>query len=888
VSSRHIAALVEAVADGEVVDWQAVRVRLPAPDDSSIAAELQTLSGLSSVSQRQATVPERRLPLALELGRGLAIACAVVGGATEIVGAAFFGRTGHVIFAMVLSAFAAAALYLDLGGRDRRTRALATCYWMVAASFSASAFRWLTLEAGDPRWLQILTSIRPESLFAASLWQFAREFPTVTRFGRLDRICLAALRITSLAGIALLCTNIAIALAPLSRFATLAAPFNGVTAQPWFWNIVFGAAFPALVTIGLRARHAESDEERRARRFLYAIFFSFAPLVLDVLAEGLFPAFRRVVRTPQGQLIGGLIIYPLQLALPLVTAYAVVVNNVLNVRVLVQRGLRYLLAKALIGWGAAVPFAALLLFVYRHRDQPLTVVLASSEARVLMWLGGVAILVLLARPWLVRALDRWALPGLEDGPTTLERMTDMLKDTRTPVEVVSVFAEATERALQAPTEGYVTRDGVLVPLRLAANHMPKDSLIPVLLEGARLPCVVGPDSRGSFYGLMTDQDRRWIAEEQIAVLVPVISGRGRGGLVGMIALRNRRNALTFSPNDIRFLRASAASVSLASDLLEAESQPPVADSIAELDELAIECSQCGRVLAWTEGGSECGCGGSWRRAALPRQVGQRFNLTRLLGAGGMGIVYHATDVTLQRDVAIKTLTRVSAEAAERLIVEARTMAALSHPNIAVLYGAEIWRGTPILVMEYLAGGTLAARLRGQPLPLRQALELMISLGSTLEHLHGIGRYHGDIKPSNIGFTAVGTAKFLDFGLSRAIVDTASDRDEHGHAPRVFAGTLPYLSPEVREGTQPGPGLDVWALTIVMCECLTGRHPIGGAANADQIASGIDRMLQGLQASQAAFLCDFLSGALSIAVESRHPATAHDFVARLQVHAGKAN
>jgi serine/threonine protein kinase len=208
----------------------------------------------------------------------------------------------------------------------------------------------------------------------------------------------------------------------------------------------------------------------------------------------------------------------------------------------------------------------------------------------------------------------------------------------------------------------------------------------------------------------------------------------------------------------------------------------------------------------------------------------------------MGVVYQATDITLRRDVAIKTLTRLSEDAAERLMVEARTMAALSHPQIAVLYGAELWRGTPMLVMECLGGGTLAARLRRGPLATAEALELVKLLALALEHVHRSGLYHGDIKPSNIGFTLDGSPKFLDFGLARAIggdLMSKADRADGSPGRRPIAGTLAYLSPEVREGDPPGPALDVWALAVVLCECLTGRHPFLTARTSAEIADGVN-------------------------------------------------
>ena len=149
------------------------------------------------------------------------------------------------------------------------------------------------------------------------------------------------------------------------------------------------------------------------------------------------------------------------------------------------------------------------------------------------------------------------------------------------------------------------------------------------------------------------------------------------------------------------------------------------------------------------------------------------------------------------------------------------MAALSHGHIAVLYGAEQWRGTPVLMVEYLEGGTLADRLRGGRLPIETSMEIGTALAEALVYMHATNRFHGDIKPSNIGFTINGTVKFLDFGLSRTQGD--------GRAEHPTGGTLAYLSPEVLDGAATGAASDVWALSVTLFQMLTGYHPFMGGA-----------------------------------------------------------
>jgi serine/threonine protein kinase len=162
----------------------------------------------------------------------------------------------------------------------------------------------------------------------------------------------------------------------------------------------------------------------------------------------------------------------------------------------------------------------------------------------------------------------------------------------------------------------------------------------------------------------------------------------------------------------------------------------------------------------------------------------------------------------------------------------------------------------------------------------EALKVITVLASTLEHLHEAGLYHGDIKPSNIGFTADGTPKFLDFGLSRAIsgAPASSISNQLDGRARV-EGTLAYLSPEVRDGAPPGPALDLWALSIVLCECLTGEHPFPTATTNAQIASRGEQAMQRVRLSAPPELCALLTRALSPGTE-RYPQTAGDLVKEL--------
>ena len=173
---------------------------------------------------------------------------------------------------------------------------------------------------------------------------------------------------------------------------------------------------------------------------------------------------------------------------------------------------------------------------------------------------------------------------------------------------------------------------------------------------------------------------------------------------------------------------------------------------------AGECPVCGRVYAFVDALCES-CVAPLEASEVPHMLFGKFRFEERVGHGGMGVVYRVSDLSLERTIAVKTLPGTSPEHAQRLRAEAKAMAAVTHPNLAVIYGSESWRGKPMLLCEFMTGGTLADRLARGPLALLEVLQLGIDLAEALHVIHAAGLLHRDIKPSNIGYTAT-TAKLL--------------------------------------------------------------------------------------------------------------------------------
>jgi serine/threonine protein kinase len=195
-----------------------------------------------------------------------------------------------------------------------------------------------------------------------------------------------------------------------------------------------------------------------------------------------------------------------------------------------------------------------------------------------------------------------------------------------------------------------------------------------------------------------------------------------------------------------------------------------------------------------------------------------------LPAGGMGIVYRARQVALNRTVALKVI-RAGAHAGPRerarFRAEAEAVASLSHPHIIPIYDYGECDGVPYLAMEFAEGGSLAQRLDGGPLPLPAAAGLVETLARAVHFVHGRDLIHRDLKPANVLLTAQGVPKLADFGLAKRL-----DQDQGLTRSRAVLGTASYMAPEQAAGDRHalGPATDVWALGAILYEILTGRPP----------------------------------------------------------------
>jgi eukaryotic-like serine/threonine-protein kinase len=207
-----------------------------------------------------------------------------------------------------------------------------------------------------------------------------------------------------------------------------------------------------------------------------------------------------------------------------------------------------------------------------------------------------------------------------------------------------------------------------------------------------------------------------------------------------------------------------------------------------------------------------------------------YRIAHRLGAGGMGVVYAAHDLRLDRRVAVKILTGADDEARHRLLHEARAASGLSHPHVAAIHAVEESEGVAFIVMEFVEGEPLSAMLARRPLDDQALVRYGIQIADAVAHAHQHRVVHCDLKSHNVIVTPEGRAKVLDFGVARRLPPEQIDaltQTQTAMPDGATGGTLSYMAPEVLAGSPPDVRSDIWSLGVMLYEMASGRRPFEG-------------------------------------------------------------
>lgn len=857
MADENLPSLAAAVADGVNVDWRAAEGHAPSDADRIRIRQFEILASMSAAMPR---VNPRLAESASGATAWAFLLILVLAGLKVVIGAVAAGFTmvaggglpvEHWPHAACLGTFAvASAVLLVAGARDERAKSLGGFFLVIA---SAYADLLVVIHAQVPVFapvVSLMSRLAPDAFLAYALWRFVSSFPS-TPIRPLDiRVARWFLATSFGAGWVLAFANLGLLMDgaqaiwpepwPFLTLADRLAPHSS-----WYWPVLFACAAPALPYLLWRSRFESREDRRRIAFFTGALVIGVTPVLTAVIASPFLPLFQEAANRRRA----GLIIYPFLLSLVPVTAYAVLVHRVMDLRLIIRRATRYAAVRQTAWALSVIPLAYLVLDGFLWRRQA---VLELSEALLLSpllpALAGGAI-VFAARHRLLRAIDRRFLRESPDFPHIVRALDARLRDARGVRDVAEALAAEADRAVHPSSVAVLLLDegaNMLFAPGGEIAELPVRSTLGRLIVESRQVIQVDPGEDSPIRLLLPADERRWLSAARARLCVPLVAWGQQ--VVGLVVLGEKRNELPFTEEEqtVLSVMAGQAAAVVENWRLREHHRVPAAPSGTEAtewdDEPAALCERCLTVLPSLT--RTCDCGGSTRSAALPRFLNGKFRVLRQVGAGGMGVVYEAIDILLDRRVALKALPRLGPERVLRLQREARAMAHVHHPNLALILATEQWRSMLVLVVEYLQGGTLAERLRQRQMSPEEAIELAVVLADVLDRAHQSGVLHRDIKPSNVGFTEEGIPKLLDFGLAYMLTEAepgsagsseiAVETDSASlSAPLV--GTAAYLSPEAVSGFDPAPGFDLWSLAVLLYEAITGVNPFAAPSPRDTFA-----------------------------------------------------
>lgn len=745
----------------------------------------------------------------------------------------------------MLMYFASGAVLLGIGTGNAAAIALGFANLGIASAFAHSvggpAPAWLPLAVQDV-WNAVVR-LPGDLALVVGAWTFVLHFPRVELGARLQAW------VRRLAGAAVTTAFVLLVLHgwfeltgrnSASVIADLAILFDRRQRDSNYWPLVFPLLVMSVPFAVLKLRRAVLAERRRARAFLWGLSTPLLPLVvLSVLGASSATAaafLRRADVFPWATIV----VFCGLWILPLTTGVAVLRDGILGLKFVLRRSLQYTMARSTLSAAIVIPATGGVLALLENQQRSIGEFLNGGGMPWMVSMAGALVLAGVRRD-VLRGIDRLFLRHRADVHRLVREVTAASRRTLSAREVAASLAAAVEATVHPSRLGLLVVDaasGDYVPFDGAAHRLHRDSAVVAILQASSAALVLDPGVRNGIARLLPTEERAWCSRGDWALLLPIHADLDT--LCAIVCVGKRLADTPYTIEDHAALETICASVG---PLLAAKLRPTSGPVFPDAGVLGMECSACGG-LAQDEA-HRCACRATMVPSLLPDRVG-RFILRRRIGRGGMGVVYEAWDPTLNRSVALKALPTIGPGQMAQLQEEAEMMAALPHPGLAFVLGLESCAGVPVIVVEYMGGGTLHDQLRVAPLERRAVVELGLALAESLEYLHSQGVLHRDLKPSNIGITSTGHYKLLDFGIA-----------VYAGRSAPASGTPGYLCPEASAGAPPSPAFDLWALAVVLAECW-----------------GVCDLVQDLPAMEGT-LATVLSRALSLKADERYQ-SAHEF------------
>ena len=602
-------------------------------------------------------------------------------------------------------------------------------------------------------------------------------------------------------------------------------------ARPWvlmafgLQSLVYLVA--VLVILPLSYWKLETVTDRRRFRVLVfgallAMVF-YLPRVIGTSLIQLSPRFYEFFGSPYVDLacLLGMLIFPMSFA------YAILKHRLFDVRVIIRRGVQYALARRVLLGIPAVAIGLVVLTVIAQGRQPLFSVL-KTHAGSFVTVAALAALASTQRQKWLSALDRRFFRDKYDAQQLFREIVEEIRRAEGVEEVAPRVVARVAEALHTQGCGLLVRKAgeslyhvvAAAPAGSLSSDLPAtNKLIPLV---RMLECSVSITAAGSgWLGQQLPQvDKEFLQKARIELLVPV--ALKEGSTEALLVLGAKLSEEPYSKEDTALLENVASALALL--LMRGSAVLP--------GRAFEECPVCG--TCYDTGTTRCRKEGTaLTLVASPRMLAGRYRLEGKLGQGGMGKVYRATDVSLNRQVAVKMIRDeffADQKAVEKFRQESQVTGSLAHPNVVTVYDFGVEASQRVfLVMELLEGITLRQELRMKKrLTAARTLELFEGICAGVSAAHARGLIHRDLKPENIFLSqkdAREVVKITDFGVAKVLPQSPDDtRDTITGA---LVGTIKYMSPEQLRGRAMSPRWDLWALAVIVYEAICGCAPFAG-------------------------------------------------------------
>ena len=733
---------------------------------------------------------------------------------------------GMIVLALALSGVAGGGPLL---GAERSVPLLAPVL---------TVFAWLAMPFAFP-------------IIALAILYFPSRAPRLTRYPALHLVPLVAAAPMIVPAIAT-----GLYLVGNERVASLAR-WDAAHASVFFASFAVALGVNVIAVVEGVYRYRFNHDANERRRIRMAVYTAVPGVFGYAIKEGV-PMVALLLGRPGPAYPTGVVI--LLQALVLLPAfglvYAVGVARVLGPRVVLRRSLQYALANRTLTLLPLLPLAGLVITLVKDSHKTIGEAATGQPALYVVLIAatfGLSRYRDRARQW----LDQRFFREEYDARKILVALANRVRFETNPGDLAAMVVTQIDEAIH-PQVTAILASGVeerqLTPvsvLRGSVESLPQDGGLASMLRWSEEPLEIVRNDPRSPVQRLPAEEQAWLACSGATVLVPV--NDSTGALIAVIALGEKRSEEAYTREDKQLLASIAAQMGLGLDVARLRRQSSGSGAAVDSDTTKVltpatqpmtECPRCGRC---EDGGTAlCPADGTAMRPvqSVPRVIDGKYRIEQLIGRGGMGAVYRARDVRLDRLVALKVVRAEllnDGDSRRRFRREAQIVARLQHPSIVSVYDYGTFAdGGAYLVMELVRGEDLRHVLQreGRIDPAR-ALRILTSVCGGVEAAHREGVLHRDLKPENILLPGREVeAKVLDFGVAKVMTDDRRDDDAtvaHGSlatAAGIIVGTPAYMATEQLHGQAPDARTDVFSLGVIAFEMLTGELPFGRGSLAD--------------------------------------------------------